>query len=81
MKICGKRFHGEVGKFRFLNELIKVVSPKVNPCFYAVISVQLLLYVSNTTVLFFVVFLTSCCINFKRIVEQKHQYKGPSVSV
>ncbi|XP_069557434.1 ADP-ribosylation factor-binding protein GGA1-like [Brachyistius frenatus] len=28
MKNCGKRFHGEVGKFRFLNELIKVVSPK-----------------------------------------------------
>ncbi|XP_028280000.1 ADP-ribosylation factor-binding protein GGA1-like [Parambassis ranga] len=28
MKTCGKRFHGEVGKFRFLNELIKVVSPK-----------------------------------------------------
>ncbi|KAM9792607.1 ADP-ribosylation factor-binding protein GGA1-like [Neosynchiropus ocellatus] len=25
---CGKRFHTEVGKFRFLNELIKVVSPK-----------------------------------------------------
>lgn len=29
MKNCGKRFHDEVGKFRFLNELIKVVSPKV----------------------------------------------------
>lgn len=29
MKTCGKRFHSEVGKFRFLNELIKVVSPKV----------------------------------------------------
>lgn len=29
MKSCGKRFHDEVGKFRFLNELIKVVSPKV----------------------------------------------------
>ena len=29
MKSCGKRFHNEVGKFRFLNELIKVVSPKV----------------------------------------------------
>ncbi|MEQ2247713.1 hypothetical protein ILYODFUR_011992 [Ilyodon furcidens] len=28
MKNCGNRFHGEVGKFRFLNELIKVVSPK-----------------------------------------------------
>uniref|UniRef100_A0AAY4ACW6 Uncharacterized protein n=1 Tax=Denticeps clupeoides TaxID=299321 RepID=A0AAY4ACW6_9TELE len=28
MKSCGKRFHNEVGKFRFLNELIKVVSPK-----------------------------------------------------
>ncbi|CAJ1075815.1 ADP-ribosylation factor-binding protein GGA1-like [Xyrichtys novacula] len=28
MKNCGKRFHSEVGKFRFLNELIKVVSPK-----------------------------------------------------
>lgn len=30
MKNCGKRFHNEVGKFRFLNELIKVVSPKVS---------------------------------------------------
>ncbi|XP_061271446.1 ADP-ribosylation factor-binding protein GGA1-like [Bos javanicus] len=28
MKSCGKRFHDEVGKFRFLNKLIKVVSPK-----------------------------------------------------
>ncbi|XP_061737004.1 ADP-ribosylation factor-binding protein GGA1-like isoform X2 [Nerophis ophidion] len=28
MKNCGKDFHNEVGKFRFLNELIKVVSPK-----------------------------------------------------
>ncbi|XP_016103114.1 ADP-ribosylation factor-binding protein GGA1-like [Sinocyclocheilus grahami] len=28
VKNCGKRFHNEVGKFRFLNELIKVVSPK-----------------------------------------------------
>ncbi|XP_054896795.1 ADP-ribosylation factor-binding protein GGA1-like isoform X2 [Poeciliopsis prolifica] len=28
MKNCGNKFHGEVGKFRFLNELIKVVSPK-----------------------------------------------------
>ncbi|XP_075994899.1 ADP-ribosylation factor-binding protein GGA3 [Genypterus blacodes] len=28
MKNCGKRFHNEVAKFRFLNELIKVVSPK-----------------------------------------------------
>uniref|UniRef100_A0A8D3AXI4 Golgi associated, gamma adaptin ear containing, ARF binding protein 3a n=1 Tax=Scophthalmus maximus TaxID=52904 RepID=A0A8D3AXI4_SCOMX len=28
MKNCGPRFHNEVGKFRFLNELIKVVSPK-----------------------------------------------------
>ncbi|NXM49336.1 GGA3 protein, partial [Gymnorhina tibicen] len=28
MKNCGRRFHNEVGKFRFLNELIKVVSPK-----------------------------------------------------
>lgn len=32
MKSCGKRFHDEVGKFRFLNELIKVVSPKVGGC-------------------------------------------------
>ncbi|KAM9769380.1 ADP-ribosylation factor-binding protein GGA3a [Menidia menidia] len=28
MKNCGRRFHSEVGKFKFLNELIKVVSPK-----------------------------------------------------
>ncbi len=30
MKNCGRRFHNEVGKFRFLNELIKVVSHKVS---------------------------------------------------
>lgn len=28
MKNCGKRFHQEIGKFRFLNEIIKVISPK-----------------------------------------------------
>ncbi|TRY56379.1 hypothetical protein DNTS_034976 [Danionella cerebrum] len=28
MKNCGRAFHNEVGKFRFLNELIKLVSPK-----------------------------------------------------
>ncbi|XP_039292883.1 ADP-ribosylation factor-binding protein GGA2 [Nilaparvata lugens] len=28
MKKCGSNFHAEVGKFRFLNELIKLVSPK-----------------------------------------------------
>lgn len=30
MKRCGINFHMEVGKFRFLNELIKLVSPKYN---------------------------------------------------
>ena len=33
---CGEKFHSEVAKFRFLNELIKVLSPKVSaqgrPC-------------------------------------------------
>lgn len=29
MNNCGKRFHSEVAKFRFLNELIKVLTPKV----------------------------------------------------
>ncbi|CAJ1053987.1 ADP-ribosylation factor-binding protein GGA2-like [Xyrichtys novacula] len=28
MNNCGKRFHSEAAKFRFLNELIKVVTPK-----------------------------------------------------
>ncbi|KAK3580716.1 hypothetical protein CHS0354_005721 [Potamilus streckersoni] len=28
VKQCGKRFHQEIGKFRFLNEIIKVLSPK-----------------------------------------------------
>lgn len=28
MKNCGRRFHNEIGKYRFLNELIKIVSPK-----------------------------------------------------
>ena len=25
---CGTEFHAEVGKFKFLNEMIKLVSPK-----------------------------------------------------
>lgn len=29
MNNCGERFHNEIAKFRFLNELIKVLSPKV----------------------------------------------------
>lgn len=36
MNHCGEKFHSEVAKFRFLNELIKVLSPKVSiwtwPC-------------------------------------------------
>lgn len=28
MKRCGSSFHTEIGKFRFLNEMIKLVSPK-----------------------------------------------------
>uniref|UniRef100_A0A671RNN4 ADP-ribosylation factor-binding protein GGA3-like n=1 Tax=Sinocyclocheilus anshuiensis TaxID=1608454 RepID=A0A671RNN4_9TELE len=28
MKNCGQRFHNEIARYRFLNELIKVVSPK-----------------------------------------------------
>ncbi|KAK2714535.1 ADP-ribosylation factor-binding protein GGA2-like [Artemia franciscana] len=28
VKSCGPKFHNEIGKFRFLNELIKLVSPK-----------------------------------------------------
>jgi len=30
VKYCGEPFERELGKYRFLNELIKVVSPKVN---------------------------------------------------
>ena len=29
VKNCGENFHKELGKYRFLNELIKLVSPKV----------------------------------------------------
>lgn len=28
MKRCGRTFHAEIGKFRFLNVMIKLVSPK-----------------------------------------------------
>lgn len=32
MNNCGEKFHNEIAKFRFLNELIKVLSPKVGGC-------------------------------------------------
>jgi ADP-ribosylation factor-binding protein GGA len=28
VKNCGERFHDLIGRFRFLNEIIKIVSPK-----------------------------------------------------
>ncbi|KAF3852599.1 hypothetical protein F7725_005954 [Dissostichus mawsoni] len=31
MNNCGKRFHSEAAKFRFLNELIKLLTPKKDP--------------------------------------------------
>ena len=34
VKNCGQRFHQELGKFKFLNELIRLLSPKV--CEYPV---------------------------------------------
>lgn len=36
MNNCGGRFHSEMAKFRFLNELIKVLSPKVGDGGYRV---------------------------------------------
>lgn len=34
MNNCGRRFHGEAAKFRFLNELIKLLTPKVSDVFW-----------------------------------------------
>ena len=36
---CGEKFHNEVAKFRFLNELIKVLSPKVSTLGLALLAV------------------------------------------
>lgn len=36
---CGGKFHSEVAKFRFLNELIKVLSPKVGTLVLALFTV------------------------------------------
>lgn len=36
---CGEKFHSEVAKFRFLNELIKVLSPKVSALVLALLTV------------------------------------------
>ena len=30
VKNCGQRFHQELGKFKFLNEIIRMLSPKVS---------------------------------------------------
>src|SRR5262249_19847364 len=50
---CGKRFQAEVGKFRFLNEMIKMLSPKVcdppRTCRHVADRVQLSDSTSRTT--------------------------------
>lgn len=38
MNHCGEKFHSEVAKFRFLNELIKVLSPKVSAMVLALLA-------------------------------------------
>lgn len=51
MNNCGKRFHSEAAKFRFLNELIKILTPKVllhTDVSARCISVPLLLFYSLT---------------------------------
>lgn len=58
MKNCGKRFHNEVGKFRFLNELIKVVSPKASLelfCVFCMYDSHMLEY--------FLVIVRQCCVS------------------
>lgn len=44
MNHCGEKFHSEVAKFRFLNELIKVLSPKVSTLGLAVLCLLIVLY-------------------------------------
>ena len=39
VKNCGRKFHQELGKFRFLNELIRMISPKVSHTVLSVITV------------------------------------------
>lgn len=45
---CGEKFHNEVAKFRFLNELIKVLSPKVSTLGLALLTVLHAPRVSNS---------------------------------
>ena len=44
VKNCGKRFHQELGKFRFLNEMIRSISPKVSQCIFACACTYYILY-------------------------------------
>lgn len=55
MKNCGRRFHNEVAKFRFLNELIKVVSPKVSEMHFHQPVLYMWCHFSNFFYLFFLV--------------------------
>ena len=40
VKSCGPVFHTEVGKFKFLNEMIKLVSPKYLVSTYVTVSMS-----------------------------------------
>ena len=46
-KLCGKPFQAQIGKFRFLNELIKLVSVKVSVCYHQITAECLLFSNAN----------------------------------
>lgn len=40
VKNCGVKFHNEIGKYKFINELIKLLSPKVKYKFFKYFVIQ-----------------------------------------
>ncbi len=43
VKNCGQKFHQELGKFKFLNELIRMISPKVGALYMVSLSSHFIL--------------------------------------
>ena len=70
VKNCGKPLHQELGKFRFLNELIRIISPKVAYCTFEVNVFRCALLYAWVPLCCLLLCSWFCCLNWQYLASE-----------